>query len=99
MLIPVIPPMLLQAPNLELTAKDVAATIMQVIITMVECPREKNVPTVTGRWPDAIKGRVIRSNASSSVHSRFTMSGSQAVPQYGPYPVRDANQECEEVRL
>jgi hypothetical protein len=29
----------------------------------VECPSEKNVPTVTGRWPAAMSLRVIRSIA------------------------------------
>lgn len=29
----------------------------------VECPSEKNVPTVTGRWPAAMRRRVMRSIA------------------------------------
>jgi hypothetical protein len=29
----------------------------------VECPNEKNVPTVTGRWPAAMRRRVMRSMA------------------------------------
>ena len=31
--------------------------------TNVECPREKKVPTVTGRWPEAMRRRVMRSMA------------------------------------
>lgn len=31
--------------------------------TYVECPREKNVPTVTGCWPVASNLRVIKSIA------------------------------------
>jgi hypothetical protein len=34
-----------------------------VMMTIVECPRLKNIPTVTGRWPAAIRRRVMRSIA------------------------------------
>lgn len=89
--VPMIPPILLKESNLSLIAEAVAATIIEVMMTMlkatqhlhlqldseavaetvqrkkgtahVEWPREKNVPTVTGRWPDAINLRVMRSMA------------------------------------
>jgi hypothetical protein len=48
---------------LDDTAAAVPATTSDVMITMVECPREKNMPTVTGRCPAAIRRRVIRSMA------------------------------------
>lgn len=44
-----IPPTLLNVPNLELIADEVAATRMDVINTIVEWPSEKKVPTVTDR--------------------------------------------------
>lgn len=95
--VPMMPPTLLNAPNLLLTADAVAATAIDVMITMlwkrlesdkeegekktrgqksclghgrqnilgsyVEWPKEKKVPTVTGRCSEAIKRRVIRSIA------------------------------------
>jgi hypothetical protein len=36
---------------------------VRVELKYVECPNEKKVPTVTGRWPAAIRRRVIRSMA------------------------------------
>lgn len=39
-------------------------------MTYVECPREKNVPTVTGRCPVAINRRVMRSIAYSKTDVR-----------------------------
>ncbi|KAG7134765.1 hypothetical protein HYQ46_009050 [Verticillium longisporum] len=41
----------------------VAATTTQVMMTTVLWPREKKVPTETGRWPEAMRRRVIRSIA------------------------------------
>jgi hypothetical protein len=77
---PMIPPTLLKLSNLSLTAAAVAATAIDVTITIlestvsiaitksswitnVECPREKNVPTVKGRCPAATSRRVVRSMA------------------------------------
>lgn len=48
----------------------VAATTMQVMMTTVLWPREKNVPTDAGRWPDAISRRVVRSMAAMWSASR-----------------------------
>lgn len=60
---PMIEPTFEKAPNRSDIAAELAATTTEVTITTVECPREKNVPTVTGRCPDAISRRVIRSMA------------------------------------
>lgn len=96
--VPMIPPILLKEPNLELIAEAVAATAIEVMTTMlgtmrlsdflslesgstrshegrkkhsyaayVEWPKEKKVPTVTGRCPDATSRRVIKSIACSKV--------------------------------
>ena len=43
------PPTLLNVPNLELIAEDVAATSIEVIKTIVEWTSEMKVTTVTGR--------------------------------------------------
>lgn len=76
-----IPPTVLKLSKRDDTAAAVAATTMDVMMTMlvqsdkpkpcidrleetyVECPREKNVPTVTGCWPVASNLRVIKSIA------------------------------------
>jgi hypothetical protein len=46
--LPMIPPIVLKLSNREETAAAVAATTIDVMITIVECPSEKKVPTVTG---------------------------------------------------
>jgi hypothetical protein len=61
--VPMIPPMVLNLSKREETAAAVAATTIDVMITIVEWPSEKNVPTVTGFWPVARRRRVIRSMA------------------------------------
>lgn len=72
-----IPPTVLNLSKRDDTAAAVAATTMEVMMTIldgqtglhigwgayVECPREKKVPTVTGCWPVASRRRVIRSMA------------------------------------
>jgi hypothetical protein len=60
---PMIPPMWEKLSNLLETADAVAATMMDVMMTIVEWPREKKVPTVTGLWPAARRRLVIRSMA------------------------------------
>lgn len=89
--VPMIPPMRPKLSNRSLIAAAVAATTMDVMMTIlrgnetrrdsepcsflsvglllllndahVECPSEKNIPTVTGRCPAATRRRVIRSIA------------------------------------
>lgn len=77
--VPIIPPTVLKLSKREETAAAVAATTMEVMITIlfllvavfvriqwaayVECPKEKKVPTVTGFWPLASSLRVIKSMA------------------------------------
>ena len=46
---PMIDPIVEKAPNRSEMAAELAATMMEVIMTIVECPSEKKVPTVTGR--------------------------------------------------
>lgn len=68
--VPTMPPMYWKLSKRSRSAPDVAATTMQVMMTMVEWPRLKKVPTVTGRWPEAISRRVIRSMAEMWSASR-----------------------------
>jgi len=68
--VPMMPPMREKLSNLEDTAAAVPATTSEVMITMVEWPSEKNMPTVTGRWPAAMRRRVIRSMAEMWSASR-----------------------------
>lgn len=49
--------------HLEQGSKVVSEEVQQKGSAHVEWPREKNVPTVTGRCPDAISLRVMRSMA------------------------------------
>lgn len=67
---PMIEPTSENAPKRFDIAAELAATMMEVMITIVECPREKNVPTVTGRWPEATRRRVMRSMADMWSASR-----------------------------
>jgi hypothetical protein len=60
---PMIPPIREKLSNFLDTADAVAATTIDVMITIVEWPSEKNVPTVTGFCPDAMRRRVMRSIA------------------------------------
>ena len=46
---PIIAPTSENAPKRSDIAAELAATTMEVMITTVECPSEKKVPTVTGR--------------------------------------------------
>ncbi len=59
--VPIIPPTVENPPNFSVMAEEVMATIRQVMITMVECPREKNVPTRADGRSDEIRRRVTRS--------------------------------------
>ncbi|KAK5631930.1 hypothetical protein RRF57_007644 [Xylaria bambusicola] len=63
-LVPMMPPTYWKPSKRSRRAPAVAATTMHIMMMMVEWPREKNVPTVTGRWPDATRRRVIRSMAA-----------------------------------
>jgi hypothetical protein len=67
---PMIPPISEKESNRSLIAAELAATTMAVTMTIVLCPREKKVPTVTGRWPEATRRRVQRSMAAMWSASR-----------------------------
>ena len=47
--VPMMPPMRSKLSNFDDTAAAVPATTSDVMMTIVECPKEKNMPTVTGR--------------------------------------------------
>lgn len=49
-------------------------------VTDVEWPKEKNIPTVTGRCPAAIKRRVMRSIACH-LNIKFLLSGRIGFPR------------------
>ena len=80
---PMIPPTRLKSSNFELMADDVAATTSEVIITTVEWPSEKKKPTVTGRWPDASRRRVIRSIALLTISRLERPLQTSMIPKYG----------------
>jgi hypothetical protein len=61
--VPIIFPTFRNPSNLLSSAPLVAATTIHVIITIVECPRLNQVPTVTGFEPVATRRRVMRSIA------------------------------------
>jgi len=61
--LPMMPPTREKPSKRFSTAAAVDATTMDVMITIVLWPREKNVPTVTGLCPDAISLLVIKSMA------------------------------------
>lgn len=69
-LVPMMLPTRVNPSNRSLSAPLVAATTTHVTITMVLWPSEKKVPTVTGRWPEAIRRRVMRSMAEMWSASR-----------------------------
>jgi hypothetical protein len=63
--------MVLNLSKREDTAAAVAATTIEVMMTIVEWPSEKNVPTVTGFCPVASRRRVIRSMAYALLAEDF----------------------------
>lgn len=107
-----IPPTVEKAPNFFDIAEDVAATTIQVMMTIleypagfqvnysqrdehlarssyVECPSEKYVPTVTGRWLEATSRLVIRSIAFfMSIQRMFVYEKLCVLQIYGPHPKR-----------
>jgi hypothetical protein len=64
------PPMRWKSSKRSRRAPAVAATTTHVTMTTVEWPSEKKVPTATGRWPAAMRRRVVRSMAEMWSASR-----------------------------
>lgn len=60
---PIMEPTSEEAPKRPNIATELAATTIEITTTTVEWLREKTIPTVTGRWPEASRRLTLRSMA------------------------------------